>query len=104
MSQVIGTFLNFIDPLDLGFSPKGGSLWGLGGTGSIVPDKKNKSEPGNVAQPAAPSADAAAAAATEQQTASRRALLASGGETTLTGIGGAPLLGANVNKPEVTGV
>ena len=52
--------------------------------------------------PALPPTQAAAAdTAAAQLTASRRALIASGGETNLTGIGGAPLLGANIMTPGV---
>ena len=72
------------------------------GLGDYGGDKKD-STPGNQSSPNVPTSDQAAAQATAAQTASRRALLASGGETTLTGIGGAPLLGSNINSPSAGG-
>jgi hypothetical protein len=109
--QVLGTYLNIIDPLDLGYSPKGGAYWGLGG--NIVPTKdqdwgtgehskdRKSIKPG---EPTPPSADSAGAAAEDKMTESRRALLTSGGETSLTGPGGAPILGGMTSSKTLLGV
>ena len=86
--DVIGYFS--YDPLGVFNSGK------MSGAGLI--DQKSPSSP---ASPAAPDPNAAADTAAAQLTASRRALIASGGETNLTGIGGAPLLGANIMTPGV---
>lgn len=55
------------------------------------------------AAPAAPSTDDASAAAQAALTKDRRALLASGGATTLTGIGGAPILSGDTASKSLLG-
>ena len=54
-------------------------------------------------QPAAPDPNAAAETALTEQTKARQALLLSGGQTTLTGPGGAPLLGPDLGSKSLIG-
>ena len=54
-------------------------------------------------QPAAPDPNAAAETALTEQTIARQALLLSGGQTTLTGPGGAPLLGPDLGSKSLIG-
>jgi hypothetical protein len=74
---------------------------GLGfGVESMINQPKKPETP---IAPALPDPNAAKQQAEGQLTAGRRALLASGGETSLTGIGGAPLLGSQSSSKFLLG-
>ena len=64
---------------------------------------EKKLEKSQQTPPTAPTQDDAAKQAETQQTNARRALLASGGETSLTGIGGAPLISGQTQSSTLIG-
>ena len=107
MSDVGKVFSTFFDPLGLGFGKlmtgQDSALLNIDTAyGNKVNDKSGK--PTDPNKPNAPSFDAAGATAETQQTEARRALLLSGGETSLTGPGGAPILGGMTSSKTLLGV
>lgn len=76
---------------------------GLGIEGISLANAASQKLPNAPNAPAAPNQDTAAQTALDNQTEARRTLLASGGETTLTGVGGAPLLGGNTQSKTLLG-
>ena len=107
MSDVGKVFSTFFDPLGLGvgklMTGQDSALLNVDQAyGNKVGDKKNK--PNQPGSPTEPSFDTAGATAEAQQTEARRALLLSGGETSLTGPGGAPILGGMTSSKTLLGV
>jgi hypothetical protein len=75
-----------------------------GGLGMSAMSMMNSPDkPGAVDQPTPPDPNAAADAAQAKLTQQRQTLLLSGGQTTLTGIGGSPLLGADLKSKTLLG-
>jgi len=67
------------------------------------PKTPETSTPAATALPATPTTETAAESAQTLLTQQRRTLLASGGQTSLTGIGGAPLLSGDVASKSLLG-
>jgi hypothetical protein len=84
----------------------GGLLSGGGASGAadFSGGKDTTKKPKDPNAPAVPSMDTAAETANKEQTDARRALLLSGGETSLTGPGGAPILGGMTSSKTLLGV
>ena len=76
---------------------------GIGLSAASLMDQPKSPQVNQANTPAAPDPNAAAESANDKMTQARRTLLLSGGDTTLTGSGGAPLLGANLHKQQLLG-
>jgi|SRR3990167_5287926 len=86
MGNAIGTFLNFTDPFDIAFSPKGGKAFGIGESNSLVPGndkKKIDATPAPLPTPQGPKPEDSVAKA-EEMARRRKAALSAGGQTIYT--------------------
>jgi hypothetical protein len=82
----------------------GQSLLGMDSMFGKGYNDKGVKDPNKPNAPAVPSMDTAAETANKEQTDARRALLLSGGETSLTGPGGSPILGGMTSSKTLLGV